>query len=163
MITVQSNLFTVRKDLEALLADLSSVDKILNRATFDSFAMIKQRVQQRGEKSDNSDIGQYAGAKSRKTKSGNSITAISGWAKIRQDAGRQIGYIDLTFSGDMMDRGFSVIEIDESTIAIGFLNDTEGNKARWLEQRFGAIFQNTEQELSDFVATVITEIEQQLK
>ena len=57
-----------------MLADLADIDKILNRATFDSFVMIKQRIQQRGNKTDNTPIGQYQGTPTnpvmRKTKKG---------------------------------------------------------------------------------------------
>lgn len=162
MITVQSNAFEVRRSLEAMLVSLADTDKVLNRATFDSFALIKQRIQQRGEKTDGSQIGKYKGSKANpiKTKAGRTITSIAGYAKLRQKLGRQIDYIDFTLTGDMLDRSFSVIQIDENTIAIGFLNDANADKARWLEQRFGEVFANSEKELNEFIDTVVEEIEQ---
>ena len=163
MITIQTNGVQVRESLLSMLADLADIDKILNRATFDSFVMIKQRIQQRGNKTDNTPIGQYQGTPAnpvrRKTKNGTTtVTAIAGYAKIRQDAGRQIKQIDLTFTGDMLDRSFNVIEIDRNTLAIGFLDDTNGDKARWLEKRFGKIFENSTEEIADFFDTVLQEV-----
>lgn len=157
MITVQSNFLEVRETILSIFADLSNIDKVLNRATFDSFVMIKQRIHQRGEKTDGTQIGKYSTRKSIKVKKGNT-TSIASYAEFRQQLGRQIEYIDLTLTGDMLDRGFGVIKIDESTIAIGFINDESSNKARKLEQRFGAVFQNSEEELKDVIDTVLKDI-----
>lgn len=150
MITLQSDTSIVVSSLLSALDDITDVDKVLGRAVFDSFAGIKQRIQQKGGNAKGGKIGNYA-----KNKAG---TGLGSWARKRQEAGRQTNFIDLTFSGDLMNRGFSVIGINDKSIGIGFLNSESAKIAGFIEDRFGRVFILSDSEIETFEASVIEDI-----
>jgi len=108
------------KDQIGLFNQLRDVDKVLREAILDGLVLVKDRIQQHGENALESPIGTYS-----KT-----------WASFRSKHGRQVSYIDLTYSGDLM-RNYSIIP-DNNGLGIGFTSDREANKAKSLEKRFKA-------------------------
>ncbi len=106
-------------------------DKIARIACLNSVALISQRVQNQGLDSNEQSIGTYS----------------KSWAQQRIKKGRQIKIIDLTYSGEMMD-SFTFSPLGKDYV-VGFSSDTQGQKADWNEERFGTIFQLSNEELSD--------------
>lgn len=105
-------------------------DKLARIACLNSVALISQRVQNQGLNSNEQSIGTYS----------------ESWAAQRVKKGRQVKYIDLTYSGEMMDSfTFSPLGKD---YAVGF-SDNQGDKADANEKRFGTIFQLSKEELED--------------
>lgn len=153
MIFYRSNTEEAFKELNTGLIMLSDSDKILKRAVFNNLAQIKRRIQNKGNSSSGKKIGNYKGTQN-KTKSGK----LTGWARIRQEEGRQTKYIDLTFSGDLM-RTYVVLPIDENTLALGWTNEKEYKIAGYLENRYGDIFGLSKKELREFVEDVNKEID----
>jgi len=130
-------------------ADLFNAEKVLRQAAFDSKALVQSRVQQRGQLSNLALIGggKYSGrvikpafgkartfANKRQLKS---ITGKEGYAQLRQKVGRQIAYIDLTFSGDMC-KAF-IVSPGKGSYSVGFTND-QARIAGFNEKRFGRVF-----------------------
>jgi len=135
------------KDQVGLFNQLRDVDKVLRTALLDSLVLIKDRVQQKGEKSDGSQIGTYSdkGNAGKIARSFGSIAnqrqqragGFSGsYKEFRQRLGRQTAYVDLTLTGDML-RNFTIIPISQNSLGIGFTSDKEAVKARKNEQHFG--------------------------
>ena len=106
-------------------------DKIARIACLNSVALISQRVQNQGLDSNGKSIGTYS----------------KSWAQQRVKKGRQIKIIDLTYSGEMMD-SFTFSPLGKDYV-VGFNSDEQGLKADANEERFGIIFQLSNEELND--------------
>ncbi len=124
-------------DKKSLLNDVLS-DRIYRTACLDSIALISNRIQQKGQKSDGVKIGSYK----------------KNYAKYRDKKGRQSNYIDLTFTGEMID-GLAFSKTSDEEYSIGFSSKKSADKAEWNEARFGSVFELTEDEIS----LVISEVE----
>lgn len=122
------------KDQISIFAELKDVDKVLRQSLLDSLVLVKSRIQQQGENSQESNIGTYS----------------KGWAKFRQSKGRQTSIVDLTFSGDLM-RNFTIIPDGNNALGIGFTSDTEAKKASDNETRFKAKIFDLSSDEQDFI------------
>lgn len=120
---------------------LANTDRITRQAAFDSVAIIQARVQQRGHAVDGT-LKPYAAST----------------MKHRRKAGRQTGYKDLTFRGDLF-RNWAVSPVGKTGYAVGFLGKRSGDIARYQEAREGVIFELSRNELQ----TVQEAIENQVK
>lgn len=108
-------------------------DKIARIACLNSVALISQRVQNQGLDSNEQSIGTYS----------------KSWAQQRIKKGRQTAFIDLTYSStDTMMDYFTFSPLAKDYV-VGFSQDFAGQKADWNEERFGTIFQLSNEELSD--------------
>lgn len=128
-----------------------NVEKLAREIAFDALALVSDRIQQRGEKSDGSKITSPA-----KTKFG---AYSKGYGVKRKKAGRETDYIDLTFSGDMM--GDFIVSPVNGGAEVGFKGKESSDKADWNEAKFGTIFHLSEdetQQLNDIVQSRINEI-----
>jgi hypothetical protein len=152
--------------------ELLNGQKLLRYTALQTQTVIQTRVQQRGLNSSSALIGggkysgsvikpafgkaQTFGSKRRLKK----ITGKEGYAELRQKLGRQIAYIDLTFSGDMF-KAF-ITAPNGNGWAVGF---TSGQSviAGYNEKRFGRIFGPTQQEYKFFLSLVNVAIEKILK
>ena len=105
-------------------------DKIARIACLNSVALISQRVQNQGLDSSEKSIGVYS----------------KSWAQQRLKEGRQVQFIDLTYSGEMMDS--FIFSPSGKDYVVGF-SDNQGFKADANEERFGIIFQLSNEELND--------------
>lgn len=145
--------------------DLEDAEIILNGAVFDVFADMKERIQQRGEKSDGGKM-RYVPKASKKPSllEGASDSAYSPrYSKKRKKKGRQTDHVDLTMTGDMMDRAFTVIPLSKNEIGIGFQDDENFDKAQFNEERYGKIFMNTDEEIDSFLQTIKSRIKNVLR
>jgi len=128
---IESNLSSVIQDLSFKITSLEDADKLFRVAAFDSVALISDRVQQDGLKTNETPIKSFYSV---------------GYAKKRKKKGLQTQFIDLTFSGDMM--GDFVPAPIIGGWAAGFRGGKSSEKADWNEDRFGTIFNLSTDELN---------------
>jgi hypothetical protein len=158
LIKVTSNSDQVFKELGGKLLDLESaigLNKIIRIAALDAVAIISDRVQQRGEKTDGTPIGgnknHVAAHRNFKTgkvfskrKKTTSRVIVStpyseDYAIQRIKKGRQVDHVDLTFTGDMLDN-FTASPSGENGYEVGFRGQKSADKSKYLEVYFGEIF-----------------------
>lgn len=129
----------------AMFQQLIDSDKLLREVAISAVAYMSNRIQQEGKKSDGTKL---------RTKAKQKFGAYSkSWGKQRKENNRQIDYIDLTDSGDMM-MDFLPIPIGENEYGIGF-RGKNSEKADYLEEYFGDIFLPTEEE-EEFIVESLT-------
>jgi hypothetical protein len=136
-----TNISDVVKIEISRLRDLANPDLVTRSAAFDTVALISDRVQQEGKKSDNSAIQSFYSA---------------GYAKKRAKNGLQTGFVDLTFTGDMLNDFLPVQE--NGDWGVGFIGDRNADKARWNEERFGTIFELSQSELKLIELAILNNI-----
>lgn len=132
MIKVSSNSVEVFKSMTDKIRILIDTDQVVRIGSLDALVRIVDRVQQKGEKTDGSKIG--GGKYSR------------GYERVRKKAGKRIDLIDLTFTGDMLTDNFTVAPSGKNEYEVGFRNKESGDKAEWMEARFGEIFSLSQSE-----------------
>ena len=152
--------------------ELLNGKKLLRYTALQTQTVIQTRVQQKGLNSSNTLIGggKYSGSIIKpafgKAKTFGSkrrlkkITGKEGYAELRQKLGRQIAFIDLTFSGDMF-KAF-ITAPNGNGWAVGF---TSGQSviAGYNEKRFGRIFGPTQQEYKFFLTLINLSVSKILK
>lgn len=105
-------------------------DHIIRTACLDSIALITNRIQNKGKNSSNGQIGEYSPK----------------YAEYRAKNGRQTTFVDLTFTGEMVN-GLVLDKTSESEYVVGFASKAAGDKADWNEARFGEVFALTKEEI----------------
>jgi hypothetical protein len=167
---VETNIEQFKQSVKANLQQLVNSDKILREAALGAVALISDRVQQRGLKTDGgkikSDKNSVAAHKNFKTgkifskrkRTTNRVLLSTPYseeyAETRISKGLEVDKIDLTFSGDMM--GDFVVAPDGKTgYVIGFRGQLSSDKADWNERRFGTIFQLSTTE-ANLVQSIVT-------
>lgn len=105
-------------------------DHIIRTACLDSIALVTNRIQNRGENSNGGNIGEYSPK----------------YADYRSKNGRQTSFVDLTFTGEMVN-GIALDKTSENEYVVGFISKEAGDKAEWNEARFGEVFSLTNQEI----------------
>lgn len=139
------------------LRDVTDANKVLRYAAISAAPAIQNRVQQKGQKSDGSQIGKYGGrviksafgkaqtfASKRRLKT---VTAMDPYKVLRMKLGLQVQYIDFTFSGDMF-KSWRPVPMSKTAFGVTFVSSKELEKARRLEQKFGITFDLSNSELS---------------
>lgn len=123
MITIISNIDQVTQNLVLKLDSLLDADKVTRQAALDAVAIISNRVQNDGLKTDGSPI---------------QSSYSDGYGKRRSKKGLQTEFVDLTFTGDMMD---SLLPFQNNgDWVVGFNSAKQAQKAEWNEIRFGKVF-----------------------
>ena len=127
---IESNMNEVLLRLNTNLQNIPIVttEKALRVTAHVGVVLVQDRVQQRGES-----LSGKMRTKSQKTFGSYS----KGWGGYRNKKGFQTGFVDWTFDGVLW-REWDVLYSDNKVAEIGFKNETEGNKARYLEDYFGA-------------------------
>lgn len=133
--------------------DSVATEKALRMAGLDAVVLVADRVQQKGSS--------VSGKMRTKSKNPDGVYS-KGHKKARSKANLQTGFVDLTFSGDMM-RSWQLIGSDSKTADVGFISDTEGQKAEYLEAYYGEIFKLKKKEEEIVHETFDNEIENHLK
>lgn len=146
MIGYTSNLSDVVKSIEIKIDSLSNADKILRQAAFDTVALVTDRVQQDGLKANNSPIQSFYSAK---------------YGQRRRRKGLQTQYVDLTFSGDMLD-DFLPAPLGNEFV-VGFKSEKQGHIAAFNEQRFGVVFNLSSSESDVIIKGILNKINDTLK
>lgn len=159
---------------------LITQDRVLRRAFFDSIALISNRIQQRGQKTDGSQIGKYSqktlnfkaitssfskiGNKRQiksRLKSHGDISEFYGYDDFRKALGRQVQFIDLTLTGEMID-GLTLIKQGKDWV-IGFISKSSADKAQWNEARFGTVFHLSEEEINLVISALENSIDEAIR
>ncbi len=139
MIVVTNISQVILSEIEKLKS-LGDADKVTRSVAFDTIALVSDRVQQQGKKA-NGELIQSFYSKD--------------YSKKRSSNGLQTSFVDLTFTGDMM-VDFLPMQDNLGNWGAGFISDRNAQKARWNEERFGTIFELTNQE-TDIVEKAIQE------
>ena len=144
--------------------EASKADKVLRAAALYAAPAVQARVQQDGEKSDGSDLPPYDSGRTISTASpigkkfGDIATkkqakafgdraSFSSYKEFRQRLGRQTAYMDLTLTGDMW-ASWKPVPISNTAYGVTFTTSEQAKIAGYLEERFGAIFELSEEELA---------------
>lgn len=160
------------KNSQELIADqikmfqeLANADRIIKVSLLDSLAMIKNRIQQRGQKSDGSQIGKYSEAtlnykgitgrfgsiaskkqtNARMKEFGDTDEFYGGYKEFRESLGLQTEFVDLTLTGEMIG-AFTVIPISDDSYGLGFNNAEAAKLASYHEDRYGEVFSLADEE-----------------
>jgi hypothetical protein len=130
------------------LTDLGDVNKVLRIAAFESLDMVAARIQQEGKDSSGEVM---------QTSSPKKFGAYSeSWGKNRAKRGRQTTRIDFTDTGDLFE-AWRVFPLSRKSIGVGFFGD-EVQKARWLTEMFGNVFELTRQQRKEILELIIFEV-----
>ena len=173
---------------ERVMLQLANPEKVLRRAVLDLQQLITARIQQRGQKTDGTQIGTYStkAFKSFSDKNGRRAFDFEGnatkkqknkrvrnqddfkhfdygYKEFRESLGRQTRFVDLTLTGDMLDRGFIAIPTGVNSFGLGFVNKLEYDKMQYNEKKYGTIIQPTTQEYNDALAQIINDINNVLR
>lgn len=127
-------------DLGKRFVTLQQSDTLLRTIAQGMLPTTFDRIHQDGQKADGSQLGQYSPS----------------YLKLRQKAPYKRGSdskVILVLTADMSNN-YSIIPLSDKEYALGFTNPTEGEKADWLEQRYGKIWALTDQELEGVRAIV---------
>lgn len=141
-----SNLSEVVQTIETSLTGLGNAEKLLRQAALDSTALITDRVQQDGLKTNDSPIQSYYSYK---------------YGRRRMNKGLQIRYVDLTFKGDMLD-DFIPAPLGNDFV-VGFKSEKQGQIAEYNEERFGLIFNLTNSETDTVIKGILNRVNDTLK
>lgn len=132
----------VERNFERMVRELSDPDKLFRKPMFDLYAIVSERIQQKGLRTDGTPIGGYKGY-AELTKA------------MRKAKGLQTDFIDLTFTGDMLDRGFIPGPVGPQSWGLGFLNQLEADKMELNEMRFGEIITPSEAEQKEAFESIL--------
>jgi hypothetical protein len=144
-----TGLSAVRRQLLELEQALGDADVILRTGTQDLYAQVSERIQQRGQRTDGQLIGGGVYSK--------------GWANKRRLAGRQISYIDFTFDGDLVDRGFIVGPTPGGGWGLGWANSMSADRAKHLEAYFGTVFKPSAKEKEQAFGYILQAISNEIR
>ncbi len=118
------------KDLTDSLLSLEETDSLLREVSTTLLAEMRDRIHERGIKSDGTQIGTYSNT----------------YLEYRIEQGKgSASNVTLFFTGQMQN-DFSVAPVGENAYGLGYSNRLNFEKANWAEDRFGIIFEPTEQE-----------------
>lgn len=135
------------------LDSLLDANKVLRAAAFESADMVSNRIQQQGENSSAAKIV---------TRSPEKYGAYSkAYGKKRDRKGFQTGIIDFTYEGSLWS-AWRVFPISKKSIGVGFFGQ-EVDKAKWLTDRFGKVFELTKEEKADILQLITLEVDKILK
>lgn len=144
---ISSRVLRIKADAERI--GYEGTEKVLRITALDAVAQIIHRIQQLGR-------GARGGLISGAVKKIGAYSARHG--KARQAKGRQTGYIDLTFDGNLINN-FNLIGSDGHQATIGFTDERQSEIAGYLEAYFGEIFALSEQEQDFAIQTFNEEID----
>jgi hypothetical protein len=144
--------------------EASKADKVLRAAALYAAPAVQSRVQQDGQKADGTDLPPYDSGRSFSTSSpigrrfgdvankrqkkafGNS-DSFGSYKEFRQSLGRQVAYMDLTLTGDMW-AAWRPVPISNTAYGVTFTSTEQNKIAGYLEERFGPIFELSDEELA---------------
>lgn len=148
----------IENGIQDSINSLNAKDIVLTQALKKGAEMsvsdMKDRIQNVGNDSDDNPII---------TRSANSQGRYSErHAKRRSRYGLQTGYVDLTFTGDMMD-DLQVLNVDSESASVGFSQDKNFEISLYNEETFSTdIFIPSDQEAEDVLNYIDLQIEQLL-
>ena len=131
------------------LDSLLDANKVLRAVAFETADIVSNRIQQMGQNSD---------GRKMVTKSPEKYGAYSkSYGKyVRKKRGFQTDIIDFTLEGDLWS-AWRVFPISRKNIGVGFFGQ-EVEKAKWLTDRFGKVFELTKEEKAEVLQLVTFEV-----
>jgi hypothetical protein len=151
-----ANYTSTKQFLEVQIRNLTNAmnpDKVLRQAVGTMTGELKNRIQQDGKLSNGGKITSPSPKK---------FGAYSeGYGKKRAKKGRNITIIDLTFN-DQMILNLKPGPTGPNSFGLGFLSNEQRKIANFNEERFGAIFDPTDQELKQSLVTINKAIQKEL-
>lgn len=115
----------------------------------DAKVLVQKRVQIDGESTNQKMV----------TKSAKRIGVYSkGHYIAKQKRNLLTSHVDLTFNGHLW-RSWQTLNVTNELVEVGFINDTEGDKADYLEAYYGPIFELNKEEQQIIFETFETEIQ----
>jgi hypothetical protein len=143
---MESNLNSVVSNILGKLNSISDPDKVLRSSAIDTVALISDRIQQQGLKSNGTPIKSFYSFE---------------YSQKRRRNGLQTQYIDLTFTGDML-ADYTVVSDGSDSFVAGFRSDKSAQKADFNEQRFGIVFHASKEELDILKEGVLESVKKYL-
>lgn len=135
------------------IQNATDANKVLREAVVVTVPEMKRRIQNQGKRADGSEM---------QSRSKDKIGAYSRvWGTKRTEKGRQIGYIDLTFSGDMIN-DLRASPVSFNGYGIIFFSGDQFKKAQKMERLFGPIFDLSTFELQLSLAIINKKAQQLL-
>lgn len=128
-ITIKDSSF---KQQQKDLNNLKFFPKLLRILAQSALVKIKDRIQQKGKDSKNTNLKTYS----------------LGYKKVRRQKGLNISFVDLTFTGQMMN-ALNVIIKSTKEVGVGWLNNSMAQRAEANEKRYGQVFELTQDELDE--------------
>lgn len=112
---------------------LQQTDSLLREIAVSMQAVTRERIHEQGRKGDGSQIGEYSDKylKLRQSK------------KYNRTSDRKV---ILSLTGQM-ENDYKVIPLSDTEYALGFDNQFNADKADWNEERFGKVYELTDEEL----------------
>jgi len=152
---IESNMNDVLLRLNTNLQNIPIVttEKALRISGLDAVALVQNRVQHRGES-----LSGKMRTKAQKTFGSYS----KGWGGYRNSKGFQTGIIDWTLDGDLW-RSWKLLYSDNKVAEIGFDNETQGDKASYLEDYFGDTIGLTTEERNLVIESFTEEVNKDIK
>lgn len=141
MITVRTNISQVFQKLQADLNKLKDREYLLRPVATEIIPMITERIHQKGQASDNSQIGTYSNSylkKRAENKRGKDTKVI----------------VSLT---RQLENDWSVVATPKG-YGIGFLNSFNGQKLKWVEERKGKVISRLSPEETEYAIDRINEL-----
>lgn len=126
-------------DLSKVMLSLEQSDTLLREIASGMLPTTRERIHERGQKADGSQIGEY-GDKYLKLRQ----------SKYNRTADRKV---ILSLTGQM-ENDYKVIPLSDTEYALGFDNQFNADKAEWNEDRFGQVWALTDEELEGVRAIV---------
>ena len=150
--------------------DASQADKVLREAAINATSAVLDRVQQEGRKSDGSSLPPYDSGRTismaspigkkfgeiatkKQAKAFGDRASFSSYKEFRQKLGLQTAYMDLTLTGDMF-LSWMPVPISNTAYGVAFTKAEQAKIAGYLEERFGAIFELSNEELDQSLKTI---------
>lgn len=133
MMTIRSNFSQVMTSLTRKLSEISKPDgavhnKILRQVASDLIANMHERIHVEGKATDGSSFGEYSNA----------------YLKRRAENNLSGKKIILRFEGQL--EKLTIVANTAGKISIGWVSDFNGQKAKWMEDRYGKIWSLSESE-----------------
>ena len=154
--------------------DASKADKVLRAAALDATSYVSDRVQNSGRKSDGTELPPYDSKRTigkgspiarkfgdiankkqvaARMRAYGDVDEFYGYADFRRSLGLQTAYMDLTLTGAMW-ASWRPVPISDTAYGVTFTTTEQAKIAGYLEERFGAIFELTDQELEKSLKTI---------
>lgn len=131
------------KDLTDSLLSLEETDSLLREVSTTLLAEMRDRIHERGIKSDGTQIGTYSNT----------------YLEYRIEQGKgSASNVTLFFTGQMQN-DFSVAPVGDNAYGLGYSNSLNFDKANYAEAKYGIIFEPTDEEfqkIEDVAAEFIT-------
>ena len=131
--------------------------KVLREAAITSAGDVKDRVQQKGLKSDMSGLPNYSTKELVRPRgirgTGKWKKYKGGYKEFRESHKKQTAFMDLTLSDDMF-RAWRPVPVDQTSYGVTFVSPKMSERAGYHEARFGEIFSLSAREETDALITI---------